>query len=92
MEGDQAATIRAIKENVAQLHRDGRARIRKWLLGGFDVRGAAKSKEPGAAVLVSPDVRELVLALAPETRAVLRTWALAAYDVRGAIRARGSLR
>ena len=84
--------IRVIKENVAQLHRDGRARIRRWLLDGFDVQGKAKSKEPVAAVLVSADVRELVLPLAPESRAILRTWTLAAYDVRGAIRARGSTR
>jgi hypothetical protein len=90
--GDGTATIRVIKENVAQLHRDGRARVRRWMLDGFDVRGKAKSKEPAAAVPVPPDVREFVLALAPESRATLRCWVLAAYDVRGAIRARGSLR
>ena len=92
MTGDQAATIRVIKENVAQLHRDGRARIRKWLLAGFDVRGAATSRELDFAVLVPPGVRELALTLAPESRAMLRHWTLAAYDVRGAIRARGSVR
>ncbi|MEA2786559.1 MAG: hypothetical protein QOF71_2663 [Candidatus Eremiobacteraeota bacterium] len=92
MHGDQAATIRIIKENIAQLHRDARARIRKWALDGFDVRGKAKSKEPDAAVLVPPEVRELVLTLAPEPRAALRGWILASYDVRGAIRARGSAR
>ncbi len=90
--GDQAATIRVIKENVAQLHRDGRARIRRWLLDGFDVRGKTKSKEPDAAVVVPPEVRDGVLALAPELRALLRPWILAAYDVRGAVRARASTR
>jgi hypothetical protein len=90
--GDQAATIRVIKENVAQHHRDGRARIRRWLLDGFDVRGKARSKEPDVAVAVSPEVRDLLLALAPESRAMLRPWILAAYDVRGAIRARAPTR
>ncbi len=89
---DQAAMIRVIKENVAQVHRDGRARIRKWLLDGFDVRGKAKPKEPDAAVAVPPDVRDLVLALGSESRAMLRPWILAAYDVRGAVRARASTR
>ena len=92
MHDDQAATVRVIKENVAQLHRDARARIRRWALDGFDVRGKAKSKEPGAAVLVAPELRELVLTVAPEARALLRQWILASYDVRGAIRARGSAR
>ena len=84
--------IRVIRENVAQVHRDGRARIRKWLLVGFDVRGKAKSKEPGAALTVPPEVRDLVLTLSPESRAILRPWMLANYDVRGAIRARASTR
>jgi hypothetical protein len=84
--------IRVIKENVAQLHRDGRARIRRWMLDGFDVRGKAKPKEPAAAALVPPELRELVLTLAPEPRATLRAGILVAYDVRGAIRARGSTR
>ncbi|HWT06279.1 MAG TPA: hypothetical protein VN224_11025 [Xanthomonadales bacterium] len=84
--------IRVIKDNVAQIHRDGRARIRRWLLDGFDVRGKAKSKELNAAADVPPEVRDLVVTLAPESRAMLRPWILAAYDVRGAIRARGSVR
>jgi hypothetical protein len=82
--------IRVIKENVAQLHRDGRARVRRWMLDGFDVRGKAKRKEPDAAVAVPPELRELVLTLAAESRATLRPWVLATYDVRGMIRARGS--
>ena len=90
--GDQAAMIRVIKENAAQLHRDGRARIRGWFLDGFDVRGKAKSKEPSAAAAVPPEVRDLVLTLVPESRAMLRHWMLGAYDVRGAIRARSSTR
>jgi hypothetical protein len=90
--GDQTAMIRVIKENVAQLHRDGRARVRRWVLDGFDVRGKTRSKEPDAAVPVPPELRELVLGLAPEFRAMLRPGILAAYDVRGAVRARGSTR
>jgi hypothetical protein len=90
--GDETTTIRVIKENVAQLHRDGRARVRRWMLDGFDMRGKAKSKEPAAAALVPPELRELALTLAPESRATLRAGILAAYDVRGAIRARGSTR
>ncbi len=89
---DHAAMIRVIKENVAQIHRDGRARIRRWLLDGFDVRGKAKSKELNAAADVSPEVRDLVLTLAPDLRAILRHWTLGAYDVRGAVRARASTR
>ena len=88
----QVATIGVIKENVAQLHRDGRARIRRWLLDGFDVRGTPRSKGADAAADVPPEVRDLVLTLAPEPRAVLRSWVLAGYDVRGAVRARGSTR
>ena len=84
--------IRVIKENVAQLHRDGRARIRRWMLDGFDVRGKAKPKEPDAAVAVPPELRKLVLGIAPESLAMLRHWVLATYDVRGAVRARGSTR
>jgi hypothetical protein len=90
--GDQTATIRVIKENIAQLHRDGRARIRRWLLNGFDVRGNAKSKEPSVAADAPSEMRDLVLTLMPESRAMLRQWTLGAYDVRGAIKARASTR
>jgi len=92
MDGDHAAMIRVFKENVAQLHRDGRARIRRWLLDGFDVRGKAKSKEPAAAAAVPPEARDQVLLLTPESRAIVRSWMLGAYDVRGAVRARSSTR
>jgi hypothetical protein len=92
MHGEQAAKIRIIKENIAQLHRDGRARVRRWLLNGFDVRGQAKTKEPSVAADAPPEMRDLVLALTPESRAMLRHWTLGAYDVRGAVRARASTR
>ena len=90
--GHEAATIRVIKENIAQVHRDGRARIRRWLLDGFDTRGQTKPKEPVAAADVPPEVRDRMLTLAPESRAAFRHWTLGAYDVRGAIRARASMR
>jgi len=93
MERDEAdAVAGVIKEKIAELHRDARARVRRWLLDGYDVRGKTTRKEGDAAVTVAPDLRELVNGLAPEARAMLRPWVSATYDVRGARRARGSTR
>ena len=93
MEPDETnRLVVTIKEKIEQLHRDGRARTRRWLLTGFDVRGGVHRNEGDAAVSVPSDLRGPVLSLAPETRALLRSWALGTYDVRGARRARASLR
>lgn len=53
MEPDETTElVAAIEEKIEQLHRDGRARTRKWLLAGFDVRGAALRSEGDAAAAV----------------------------------------
>jgi hypothetical protein len=93
MERDETSgLVAAIKEKIEQLHRDARARTRRWFLVGFDVRGGGQRSEADAAVAVPSDLREPVLSLTPETRALLRSWVLVTYDVRGARRARASLR